>query len=117
MLANTPKPHRGLLNRNGLSLTELMAVLGILGVLAALIVPRVAGHRNDSMHAACDAQQGEIELQVKLWRRNQSSYPAANLSDIGANPAYFPQGLPTCPVDGASYTIDTTSGLVIGHPH
>jgi hypothetical protein len=94
-----------------------MAVLGILGALAALIVPRVMGHRDSSMRATCHAQQGEIELQVKLWRRNQGSYPAANLSNIAADPAYFPGGLPICPVDGAAYTIDTTSGLVIGHTH
>jgi type II secretory pathway pseudopilin PulG len=100
-----------------MSLTELMAVIGILGILAVLIVPRVAGHRDSSVRAACNANQGDIEMQVKLWRRNQGSYPAANLSDIGANPAYFPSGLPVCPVDGTAYTINTTSGLVVGHTH
>jgi prepilin-type N-terminal cleavage/methylation domain-containing protein len=99
------------------SLTELMAVLGILGVLALLIVPRVVGHHDTSKRAACYANQSDIEMQVKLWRRNQGSYPAANLSDIGANPAYFPSGVPVCPVDASPYTIDTTSGLVIGHTH
>ena len=103
--------------RRGFTLTELMAVLGILGVLAALVVPRVIGHHDASKRAACYANQGEIELQVKLWRRNQGSYPVANLSNIGANPAYFPSGVPTCPFDGSAYTIDTTSGLVSGHTH
>jgi hypothetical protein len=94
-----------------------MAVIGILGVLAVLIVPRVAGNYDASTRASCDATQGEIELQVKLWRRNEGAYPAANLSDIGADTAYFPSGLPVCPVDGTAYTIDTTSGLIIGHTH
>ncbi|MEX2310604.1 MAG: prepilin-type N-terminal cleavage/methylation domain-containing protein [Pirellulales bacterium] len=101
----------------GFSLTELMAVLGILSVLAVLIVPRVVGHHDSSKRASCYANQGEIELQVKLWRRNQGTNPAANLSNIGADAAYFPSGVPTCPVDGTSYTIDTTSGLVTGHTH
>jgi general secretion pathway protein G len=103
--------------RRAFTLTELMAVLALLGLLAALIIPRVVGHHDDAMKAACEVNQGEIELQVKLWRRNQGSYPAADLSNIGAAPAYFPQGLPTCPVDGSAYTIDTTSGTVIGHTH
>ncbi len=103
--------------RRGLSLTELMAVLGILGVLAVLIVPRVVGHHDSSERAACHTQRAEVELQVKLWRRHQGSYPAANLSDIGADSDYFPSGLPLCPVDGTAYTIDTTSGLVNGHTH
>lgn len=94
-----------------------MAVVAILGVIAALIVPRVMGHHNDAKEAACFTNQGEIELQVKLWKRTNGSYPTANLSNIGGNATYFPEGLPTCPVDGTSYTIDTTSGLVVGHTH
>jgi type II secretory pathway pseudopilin PulG len=94
-----------------------MAVVAILGVLAAVIVPRVLGHHSNAKRAACLANQGEIELQVKLWRRTNGSYPVANLSNIASNAAYFPEGLPICPVDGTPYTISTTSGLVIGHTH
>jgi type II secretory pathway pseudopilin PulG len=103
--------------RRALSLWELMAVVGILGLLASLIVPRLTGHHASAKRGACFINQGEIELQVKLWRRMTGSYPAANLADIGNNSAYFPEGLPTCPVDGSAYTIDTTSGFVIGHTH
>lgn len=101
----------------GFTLTELMVVLSLLGLLAALVVPRVIGHNDDANRSACELNQGDIELQVKLWRRNHGSYPAADLSNIGVDQAYFPQGLPTCPVDGSAYTIDTTSGTVIGHTH
>ena len=103
--------------RAAFSLWELVSVVAILGVLAALIVPRVIGNHSNAKRASCFLNQGEIEMQVKLWRRNTGSYPAANLADIGANTAYFPEGLPTCPVDSTSYTIDTTSGSVIGHTH
>ena len=101
----------------GFTLTELMAVMAILGVLAILIVPRVSNHQVTSKRAACYACQGDIELQTKLWKRNNGTYPAANLSDIGADTAYFPSGMPTCPVDGTTYTINTTTGLVTGHTH
>jgi prepilin-type N-terminal cleavage/methylation domain-containing protein len=103
--------------RTGFTLTELMAVMALLALLAALIVPRVVGHYDSAKRAACDVNQGEIELQVKLWRRNHGSSPAADLSNIGADPTYFPEGLPTCPVDGSAYLINTTSGTVIGHTH
>jgi prepilin-type N-terminal cleavage/methylation domain-containing protein len=105
------------MNRRAFSLTELMAVVAILGILAALIVPRVTGHYDGANRAACFSHQGEIELQAKLWLRANGSYPAADLSNIGANTAYFPAGVPSCPVDGSAYTIDTTSGLVVGHTH
>jgi prepilin-type N-terminal cleavage/methylation domain-containing protein len=117
MLLHVIEWHRTAAGRRALSLTELMAVLGILGVLALLIVPRVVEHHDASNKTSCEANQAEIELQVKLWRRNQGAYPAANLSDIAADSDYFPSGLPACPVDGAAYTIDTTSGLVVGHTH
>jgi general secretion pathway protein G len=103
--------------RAAFTLTELMAVMAILGVLAILIVPRVSNHQVTSKRAACYACQGDIELQVKLWKRNSGTYPTANLSNIGVDTAYFPSGVPTCPVDGTTYTINTTTGLVTGHTH
>jgi prepilin-type N-terminal cleavage/methylation domain-containing protein len=99
------------------SLMELMAVLAILGILAAVMVPRMSVHQDNGKKSGCYANKGDIELQVKLWKRNKSSYPAANLSDIGADTSYFPGGLPVCPVDGTAYTINTTTGRVIGHTH
>jgi prepilin-type N-terminal cleavage/methylation domain-containing protein len=105
------------MNRRAFSLTELLAVVVILGVLAALIVPRATGHRDSANRAACFANQAEIELQAKLWLRASGSYPAADLSNIGANTTYFPEGVPSCPVDGSGYTIDTISGFVVGHTH
>jgi prepilin-type N-terminal cleavage/methylation domain-containing protein len=103
--------------KRGLSLMELMATVAILAVLAAMIVSRVAGHRDSAYRNTCHAQKGEIELEVQRWRTNTGSYPAANLSDIGADTDYFPEGLPICPVDGTTYTIDTIDGLVSGHTH
>ena len=96
---------------------EVMAAVVILGILAAVIVPRLSNHQDTAKKSACYANKGDIELQVKLWKRNNGSYPQANLSDIGPSTAYFPSGLPTCPVDGTSYTIDTTTGRVTGHTH
>ncbi|MCA9240000.1 MAG: type II secretion system protein [Planctomycetales bacterium] len=103
--------------RTALSLTELLAVLGVISVLAVLIVPRVADRTGDAEREACYLNQGEIELQCQLWRRANGSFPLSILSDIGGNSAYFPEGLPTCPVDGTAYTIDSTTGQVTGHSH
>lgn len=114
-IINQPQPQK--VAKAAFSLTELLAVVAILGVLAVLIIPRVSTQQDNSKRAACYANQGDIELEVKLWKRNNGTYPAANLSDIGGSATYFPSGVPVCPVDGTAYTINTTTGLVIGHTH
>lgn len=102
--------------RNGMSLTELMAVLAVTGIVVLMILPRVTGESNASNKAACHSYQGYIEIQVELWRHQTGTWPATNLSDIGGDTSYFPDGLPTCPVDGSAYTIDS-QGRVVGHDH
>jgi prepilin-type N-terminal cleavage/methylation domain-containing protein len=106
-------PHK----RPALSLVELLAALAVLAVLAAYIIPRVVSHVDDARRNTCHTNQGEIELQAQLWRRDYGSFPAADLNEIGGDPAYFPEGVPSCPVDGTAYTIDTTTGYVTGHDH
>ena len=104
-------------NNLAFSLLELVAVVAILSVIAMLIIRRVSSHRDDARAAACFVNKGDIEIQVELWLQNSGSLPPSNLSTIGADLNYFPEGLPTCPVDGSSYTIDTATGLVNGHNH
>lgn len=101
----------------GFSLVELISVVAIMGTLAAVIVPRVLDHYTSAKKSACHTQKSEIELQVRLWKRNTGSYPTANLDTIGTDSSYFPDGLPTCPVDGTAYIIDTTTGRVNAHTH
>lgn len=103
--------------RHAFSLVELIAALVLMGIVAAYVIPRVGMQHETAKKNVCAMQRGEIELQSQLWQRNHGAYPQASLGDVGADTSYFPEGVPTCPVDGASYTIDTTSGRVVGHGH
>jgi len=102
--------------RHGFSLLELLAVVAVLAVVAAIALPRLTGGGATSTKAACETHQGNIEIQCELWRHNTGAWPAANLSNIGADVSYFPEGVPVCPVDGTAYTIDST-GRAVGHNH
>jgi len=104
------------LRRSGFSLLELLAAAAVIGVVAALIVPRLTGGGASSRKAACGAHRGNIEVQAELWRHNTGAWPTTNLSDVGANLNYFPGGVPVCPVDGSAFTINST-GRVVGHNH
>lgn len=102
-----------------LSLVELLAVVAIIGVLAAVAISRIVASSDESRRQACFAIQGDIELQVQLYYRNQNTWPATDLSDMQppATYAYFPDGTPTCPVDGSPYSIDAATHEVVGHSH
>lgn len=99
------------------SLLEMLAVVAILGLLAAVVLANFSSTSNTAKKRACYVTKGEIELQVRLWYRDKGSWPQNNLSNIGADTGYFPEGLPTCPVDGTAYTIDGTTHRVVGHTH
>ncbi|WP_167546794.1 prepilin-type N-terminal cleavage/methylation domain-containing protein [Stieleria maiorica] len=110
-------PHRNSPRRRGLSLLELLAALAIMGVIAVAIVPRISGGAREASDSSCQLRKAVIEVQVSLWRREVGRWPARDLSDIGANVRYFPDGLPRCPVDGTRYEIDQSTGRVNGHHH
>ena len=108
-------PRRG--SRHGLTLLELLAVVLLLGILSAVVIVRFLGPSDTAKRNACYVFQGEIELQAQLWFRNTGTWPDANLTAIGSDPAYFPSGLPLCPVDGSAYTFDPATQRVVGHVH
>ena len=109
--------HEGFRCRVGLSLLELLAALTILGVLAAVIVPRLTGGSADTKRQSCHVQVGVIEIQAALWKRERGTWPRTDLADIGSDRGFFPEGLPRCPVDQTSYAIDPLTGRVTGHGH
>ena len=100
-----------------MSLIEMLAVIAVLGVVAVIVIPRFATQSDQAKGKACEVQKGNIEIQAQLWFRNKGAWPAADLSDIGADVSYFPEGLPTCPTDGSSYGFDATTQRVPGHDH
>ena len=104
-----------LTRRRGVSLLELLAVVTIVGLLAGLIFARFISSSDAAAKNACYVNRGEIELQAQLWFRDKAVWPQANLSDIDLS--FFPEGLPTCPVDGSPYQFDSATGKVIGHVH
>jgi len=103
--------------KSGFTLLELLIVVVILGVLAAVIIPRFTVSASEAKKSACAQNVANINTQVERWYFEKGSWPADNLSDIAADSNYFPDGIATCPVDGSAYTIDGTTHRVSGHSH
>jgi prepilin-type N-terminal cleavage/methylation domain-containing protein len=98
--------------RRGFSLMELLAVVTILGIIAAIIVPRVAVSSDTAKQKVHAHNKATINAAVERWYIENGTWPANNLSDIAADADYFPEGVPTNPVDGSAYTLNATTHRV-----
>lgn len=103
--------------RRGFSLMELLAVVTILGIIAAIIVPRVTASSDAAKQKTCIYNAGHIHSAVERYRDATGNWPSADLNELDGNLDYFPDGIPACPMSGAAYTLDIAGGLyrVDGH--
>lgn len=90
----------------GFTLIELLVVMVILGLLAALVGPRLFGHVGKSQQQAAKLQIGMIEEALDAFRLDIGRYPTTQegLAALTANPGidgwdgpYLKKGLPNDP--------------------
>jgi general secretion pathway protein G len=76
----------------GFTLIEIMVVITILGILAALIVPRVVGRTDDARIAAAKQDIASLMQALKLYRLDNSAYPSTEqgLKALLAKPTIEP---------------------------
>jgi prepilin-type N-terminal cleavage/methylation domain-containing protein len=101
--------------RSAFSLMELLAVVAILGIIAALIVPRFLDSTDVTKEATCHHSRAEINIAIEQYYLHTGNWPASDLSDIAADLNYFPNGIPSCSVSGEPYRLDPTTHRVVGH--
>ena len=93
--------------RSAFSLLELLAVVVILGILAAAIVPRIITSTSDARTSVHQHNLGEINAAVERYYIDEGSFPTA-LTDL--TPDYLPDGVPDVPTDSTlEYTLDVNN--------
>ena len=103
--------------KGGFTLVEILAVVVILGILAAVVVPRVLVSSAQAKINACLQNKASINTAVEKWYFDKGSWPLDALTDIAADADYFPDGIPACPVDSTAYALGAASHRVTSHAH
>jgi general secretion pathway protein G len=99
----------------GFTLVELLIVVVILGVLAAIAIPQFSASTDDSKVAALDSSLNNLRTAVELYYQQHGSYPSAvaaggSFGAINTEAAFISQLTNyTSAAGAASATKDTTN--------
>ena len=103
--------------RKAFTLVEVLIVVIVLGILAAIVIPRFTVSAAEAKKNACAQNVANINTQVERWYFEKGSWPLDALTDIGADADFFPDGIAACPVDASAYALDAITHRVTGHSH
>lgn len=89
-------------NKKGFTLVELIVVIVIIGILAAVIIPRISGFTTSATDRAIQAEHRTIVSAIQMWQADQD------------NPA---TAWPTAGTDLNDYLNGGWAGLAHGSAH
>ena len=96
------------MNKNAFTLIEIIIVVVLLGILAAIVMPQFSSSSDDARTNAQATDIRAIQGQIHLYQAKVGSYPP-NLATLV--PDYM-LSLPTDPVSGGAYVYDSGAGIV-----
>ena len=95
------------LNKKGFTLVEIMIVVAIIGLLAAIAIPNFIQARTTAQTNACINNMRQIDSAKQQWaiENKQSGTDTPGSADVAT---YIRGGFPNCPTSG-SYAIENVN--------
>jgi prepilin-type processing-associated H-X9-DG protein/prepilin-type N-terminal cleavage/methylation domain-containing protein len=91
-------------NRSGFSLTELLVVMGIIGLLIAILMPAISRARQQSLVVKCASNLRQIGMAIETYHQTYQRLPYASppLSAALAEIKNYTPDTFVCPESGTS---------------
>ena len=83
------------MNRKGFTLVEIMIVVAIIGLLAAIAIPNFVRARETALANACIANMKQLQGAVQVWAIDSGAGEADTPTEAQLIPAYL-KAMPKC---------------------
>jgi general secretion pathway protein G len=90
--------------QKGFTLVELLVVIVILGILAAVVVFAVGGSTDKAQDSACEAERSAVETAVEAYRASEGAYPTNANNLVAAGTKYLRSTPENHSVSGSTVT-------------
>ena len=112
-------------NQRGFTLVELMIVIVIVGILAAVAIPIYQGNVKKAKMSECDAAMGTVRTALRVFYAEHGRYPrfsgtvsdlqdSLNIAPVDLTGRYFVNTDYTLASDDTSYTITCAKDEIFG---